>query len=244
MKYKLIILDIDGTITTHISSWRYIHEKLGLWEKRAFQYQEKFFAGKISYRRFCELDAAHWKGMQEERIRRIFDKVSYSKNATSCIRRMKKAGLKLVAISTGLQFMPERIMKELKFDYALSNRLISRRGILTGGVKINIAHGAKHKILKSLFRRFRVKPHEVICVGDSEGDIPLAKICGYSIAFNSSCRELSKISDYNCRTRDFREVYRQICYILRARPDAEGGRPSREVLDSLTSFARSNNNTL
>ena len=39
MRYKLIIFDIDGTITTHISSWRYIHEKLGLWQKQAFNYQ-------------------------------------------------------------------------------------------------------------------------------------------------------------------------------------------------------------
>jgi len=104
--------------------------------------------------------------------------------------------------------MPDRIMKDFKFDYALSNRLISRKGKLTGGVKINIAHGAKDKILRALFRRFNTKPREVICVGDSEGDIPLAKACGYSIAFNSSSKELSKISDYNCKTRDFNEIFK------------------------------------
>ena len=210
MKYKLIIFDIDGTITRHISSWRYIHEKLGLWQKRAFCYQEQFFAGKISYRKFCALDAAHWKGMSESRIRRIFGSVLYSRNAEACIKKLRRAGFKLVAISTGLQFMPDRIMKELKFDYALSNRLISRKGKLTGGVKINIAHGAKDKILRMIFKRFDVKPHEVICVGDSEGDIPLAKICGHSIAFNSSSEELSRISDYDCKTRDFNEVLKKI----------------------------------
>ena len=213
MNYKLIIFDIDGTITRHISSWRYIHEKLGLWQKRAFCYQEQFFAGKISYRKFCLLDAAHWKGMSERKIRKIFDRVLYSKNAVTSIKKLRKSGFKLVAISTGLQFMPERITKEMKFDYALSNRLLSRNGKLTGGVHINLAHGAKDKILRTLFKRFKVKPHEVICIGDSEGDIPLAKICGYSIAFNSSSKELSKISDYNCKTRDFNEVFRKITSI-------------------------------
>ena len=213
MKYKLIIFDIDGTITRHISSWRYIHEKLGLWQKRAFCYQEQFFAGKIGYRKFCSLDAAHWRGMSERKIRKIFDSVLYSKNAVKSIAKLKKAGFKLAAISTGLQFMPDRIMKELKFDYALSNRLISRNGKLTGGVKINLAHGAKDKILKTIFKRFKVQPHEVICVGDSEGDIPLARICGYSIAFNSSSEELSNISDYACRTKDFKEVYNKITRI-------------------------------
>ncbi|MBP7055907.1 MAG: HAD family phosphatase [Candidatus Omnitrophica bacterium] len=213
MRYRLIILDIDGTITRHISSWRYIHEKLGLWTNRAFRYQEQFFAGKISYRRFCELDAAHWKGMPESRIRHIFSSVVYSKNAKRCIKDLKRRGFRLAAISTGLQYIPERLKIEFDFDYILSNRLLSRNGRLTGGVKINIAHGAKHKVLKDIFKRFGVKPHEVISVGDSDGDIPLARDSGYSIAFNSTSKELSRIVDYKCKTKDFREVYRKIVEI-------------------------------
>lgn len=213
MKYKLIIFDIDGTITNHVSSWRYIHEKLGMWTRRAFQYQDAFFAGKISYRKFCELDAAHWKGMPEKRVRRLFESTRYSKNAVICIKKLKKLGYILAAVSTGLQFMSDRIKKELGFDYTISNRLKSRKGFLTGGVAINLEHGAKDKILRHIFKRFKVKPHEAISVGDSEGDIPLARLCGFSIAFNSTSPKLSAISDYNCRTRDFKEVYDKIISI-------------------------------
>jgi len=217
MKYKLIIFDIDGTITKHISSWRYIHEKLGLWYNLAYRYQEKFIAGKISYRKFCELDAAHWKGLPERKIREIFQEAPYVKNARRYLRNLKEMGFKLVAISTGLQYIAERIKKELGFDYILSNRLISRKGILTGKVKINITHGAKGKILGRILRRFRVKPEEVIVVGDSSGDIPLVKNSGYSIAFNSSDREFSRMVDYDCRTKDFKEVLEKIVSISEAR---------------------------
>jgi phosphoserine phosphatase len=210
MRYKLIIFDIDGTITKHISSWRYIHEELGLWQDRAFKYQEAFIAGRISYRKFCELDAAHWKGMSEPKIRKGFDKVLYSKNAKACIKKLKAMGFKLAAVSTGLQFMPDRIKKEMDFDYTISNRLVAKNGKLTGGVSIRLAHGAKHKILKTIFNRFKVRPHEVISVGDSEGDIPLAKETGYSIAFNCTSPKLAETVDYNCRTKDFNEVYRKI----------------------------------
>lgn len=213
MKYKLIVFDIDGTITRHISSWRYIHEKLHLWSNRAFRYQEDFFAGKISYRRFCELDAAHWKGMRIAKIRSIFEDVRYSKNAPRSIAKLKKLGFKLAAVSTGLQFMTERLKSELKFDYAVSNRLSSRNGLLTGGVKINLEHGAKHTALAKIYRKFDVRPHEVISVGDTEGDIPLAKNSGFFIAFNSSSAELTKIADYACRTKDFDEVYKKIMTI-------------------------------
>ncbi|MFA5145901.1 MAG: HAD family phosphatase [Candidatus Omnitrophota bacterium] len=213
MRYKMIIFDIDGTITTHISSWRYIHEKLRMWDDIAFRYQKRFLAGKISYRKFCELDAAHWRGLPEARIRRIFGTVRYSKNAARYIRKLKEAGFILVAVSTGLQFMADRIKRELGFDHAVSNELACRGGIITGRVKINISHGAKGKILKKIFRRFGVRPDEVISVGDSEGDIPLAKNSGYSIAFNSSSARLSKIADYDCRTKDFGEVYKKILRI-------------------------------
>jgi phosphoserine phosphatase len=210
MKYKLIVFDIDGTITRHISSWRYIHEKLRLWSNRAFRYQEDFFAGKISYRMFCELDASHWKGMRITKMRSIFKQLRYSKNAPKVIAKLKAAGFSLAAVSTGLQFMTDRVRSELNFDYAVSNRLASRNGLLTGGVKINLEHGAKHTVLAKIYKKFNVSPHEVISVGDTEGDIPLAKNSGYSIAFNCSSPALERIAAYTCRTRDFNEIYRKI----------------------------------
>jgi phosphoserine phosphatase len=213
MKYKLIVFDIDGTITQHISSWRYIHEKLGLWDALAEKYQEQFLAGKISYRRFCELDAAHWKGINVDNLYKIFSKIRYSKNAKKAILSLKKKGFKLAAVSTGLQFMALRVKEELGFDYTLGNRLNVRKGKLTGGVTINISHGAKGKALKAILKKFRVTPKEMIAVGDSEGDIPMIKIAGYSIGFNSSSELLSQIVGYDCQSKDFIEVYNKIMEI-------------------------------
>jgi phosphoserine phosphatase len=213
MKYKLIIFDIDGTITTHISSWRYIHEKLGIWDALAERYQEKFFAGKISYKKFCELDAAHWKGLPVKKVENIFKKVRYSKNIIPSIKILKSMGFKLVAISTGLQFMADIVKKELGFDYVLSNRLNVRNGKLTGTAHINIAHGAKGKTVKKILKIFKVKPQEAIAIGDTDGDIPMAKIAGYSIAFNSYGKLLPKVVDYNCKNKDFKVVLKKIISI-------------------------------
>jgi len=206
MRYKLVVFDIDGTITRHISSWRYIHEKLGLWDALAKKYQDQFLAGKISYRRFCELDAAHWKGMRADRLYKAFRQVQYSKNAKKAIRILKKKGFKLIAISTGIQFMAERVKEELGFDHVLSNRLNVRGGRLTGGVRINISHGAKGKTVRDILKKFRVTPSEMIAVGDSDGDIPMIRLAGYSVAFNSSSEKLSGLVDHECTSDDFMEV--------------------------------------
>jgi len=210
MKYKLIVFDIDGTITRHVSSWRYIHEKLGLWDILAKKYQEQFLAGKISYRRFCELDAAHWKGIEKKKLDEIFRRVRYSRNARRAIKKLKKMKFKLVAVSTGLQFVTDRIKEDLEFDLVIGNCLQVRNGRLTGGVTINIGHGAKGKTVRTILKRFGIKPREMIVVGDSEGDIPMITLAGYSIGFNSSSRKLSKIVDYDCKSDDFMEVYNKV----------------------------------
>ena len=206
MKYRLIVFDIDGTITRHVSSWRYIHERLNLWDALAHKYQDKFLAGKISYRKFCELDAEHWEGMSEKKLYDIFKEVKYSKNAKKAIGILRKKGSRLVAISTGLQFMTERINKELRFDYVLGNRLDVKGGRLTGGVTINISHGAKGKTVRAILKRFGVKPHEMIAVGDSDGDIPMMKLAGYSICFNPASERTAMAADYVSKTDDFMEV--------------------------------------
>ncbi len=210
MKYKLIIFDIDGTITRHISSWRYIHEKLDLWDVLARKYQEQFLSGKISYRRFCELDAAHWKGLSIKKLRDVFKNIKYSRNAKDVVGKLKSMGFKLAAVSTGLQFITDRIKDELDFDYVIGNRLNVRKGKLTGGVRINISHGAKGKTVRDILKRFKIKPSQMIAVGDSEGDMPMLKVAGYSIAFNFSSPELSEIADYACHSKDFMEIYRVI----------------------------------
>jgi phosphoserine phosphatase len=151
--------------------------------------------------------------MKLSALRRVFRSVRYSRNAAGCLKKLKARGFKIAIVSTGLQFMPDRIKKELGVDYAVSNRLRFYRGTITGGVKINLAHGAKHKVLKTIFRKFSVMPHEVISVGDSEGDVPLANQTGYSISFNCTSGKLARTVDYNCRSKDFAEVYRKIMEI-------------------------------
>ena len=53
--FKLVIFDLDGTLTQERSIREYIHKRLDKWHGFAEEYQKKFLAGGISYERFCEL---------------------------------------------------------------------------------------------------------------------------------------------------------------------------------------------
>ena len=208
--YRAVVFDIDGTIVEPVSSWRYIHEKLGKWDVLAFRYQELFQAGKITYRQFCKMDAVHWKGMREDEMAGLFHDVRYFANVETCMRRLRKKGLRLMAVSTGLQFLAEKVKRELGFERVECNRLKHRAGVLTGGVEINIPHGGKGRMLKRMLKEEGIDASAVVGVGDSEGDIPMTRVCGYSIAFNVSCGKLARSVDYVCKTKDFKEVCTRI----------------------------------
>jgi phosphoserine phosphatase len=213
MSNRLIVFDIDGTLTKHVSSWQYIHERLGIWEKQADLYQEQFLAGRITYRKFCRLDAAHWKDLPEEILIDLFKEIPYAENAERAMRLLREKGFALAALSTGVQYMVDRVREEMGLAYAEGNRLKVRRGRLTGGVVIGIDHLGKGRALRSLARKFKTRPSEVIAVGDSGGDLPMMKSAGYSIAFNARSRDIREAADYCCLSDDFMEVAHRIMEI-------------------------------
>lgn len=210
MKYKIVVFDMDGTLTRHVSSWQLIHEKLGMWDADASRYQEQFLKGRISYRRFCELDAQRWGNLPVDNIIRHLDAIPYSKNAKRVLKKLKALGFKLAIISTGLDLLALRVKKDLQVDYCFCNKLYVKQGRITGRVKIDVAHGDKGRVFKRLLKKARLTPEQAIFVGDSATDVPAARVAGYAISFNASHSGLSAIADYNCRSQDFQEVYTAI----------------------------------
>ncbi len=182
--YRAVLFDLDGTLTPVTSVWQHIHERLGLWEEEAHRHQRAFERGEIGYEEFCARDAAHWKGMAESDLRAITDRIPYRPGVRECVDLLKQTGLVVGVISTGLTLLIERVNRDLDLAYAIANRLVSRRGVLTGEVKVNVEHGRKGEAVDLFCGQFGVDYREVITVGDSEGDISMFEHSGFSIAFN------------------------------------------------------------
>jgi len=193
-KFKLAIFDLDGTLTQERSIWEYIHKQLGKWYGFAEEYQNQFLAGSISYKRFCELDAQVWKGMKVEELLEIVKTVPFHCGVDELINHLKNKNLKLAMVSSGLSLLSNWVHQKYGFDYSVSNDLIQENGVLTGKVKIQVYYDKKAEWVEKILKQFRVKPEEVIAIGDSKGDMDMFQIAGFSIAFNSSCRDLEQIA--------------------------------------------------
>jgi len=208
--YKLVIFDLDGTLTKERSIWEYIHIRLGKWYGFAEEYQKQFLAGKISYEEFCERDAQVWKGMKVEELLEIIKTVSFHSGVDELINYLKQKGLKLSMVSSGLSLLSNWVHQKYGFDYSVSNDLLHKNGTLTGKVKIQVYYDKKAEWVKRILNRFGVKPEEAIGIGDSRGDIDMFQMVGFSIAFNSSCRDLDQIANVCVQSQNLADIILKI----------------------------------
>jgi phosphoserine phosphatase len=192
--FKLVIFDLDGTLTQERSIWEYIHKQLGKWCGFAEEYQNQFLAGKISYEEFCELDAEVWKGMKVEELLKIVKTVPFHPGVDELINYLKQKGLKLSMVSSGLSLLSDWVHQKYGFDYSISNDLLHENGILTGKVKIQVYYDKKAEWVEKILKQFGAEREQVIAIGDSKGDLDMFEMVGFSIAFNSSCSDLDRIA--------------------------------------------------
>ncbi len=205
-QFRLVTLDLDGTLTRERSIWEYIHKRLGKWYGFAEDYQNQFLAGKIPYEEFCERDAQVWKGMKVEALLEIVKTVPFHPGADELIHYLKQKGLKLSLVSSGLSLLSDWVHQKYGFDYSVSNDLLHENGILTGRVKIQVYFDKKAEWVRKILAKFGAKPEEVIAIGDSKGDIDMFQMVGFSVAFNSSCLDLEKIANICVPSRNLADI--------------------------------------
>ena len=204
--YKLVIFDLDGTLTRERSIWEYIHIQLGKWYGFAEEYQNQFLAGKISYKEFCERDAEVWKGMKVEEMMKIVKTVPFHPGIEKLISHLKQRGLKLSMVSSGLSVLSDWVHQKCGFDYSVSNDLLHENGVLTGKVRIQVHYDKKAEWVRRILQKFNVKPEEAIAIGDSKGDIDMFQMVGFSISFNSSCSDLDKMANICIQSQNLADI--------------------------------------
>ena len=204
-KLRLVVFDVDGTLTKAVSSWQFLHERLGTWD-RGKQYAEQFFREVITYEDWARLDASLWRGLKLESVRQIVDSIPYTNGAQDVIATLRRNGFKVVLLSAGLSLVTERIEREIRLDGSSANELKVVNGLLTGEVKVNVSVDNKDTVLLSMLKKFNLGIDECAAVGDDETLIPLFEGVSLSIAFNPRSWLVEEKADIVVKSDDLREV--------------------------------------
>ncbi len=202
---SLVVLDVDGTLTKVRSSWQYLHERLGIWDKNAEVYQGMFRRGEISYKKFCELDAALWAGIPLRDVERFIDTIDYRDHIEEFFASLTGKGMKFALVSTGISFLVNRVKEDFDLDYAFSNHLIHDGQYLTGEVDVEVDWDDKAKIVRRLKRELGVKKENVAVFGDSDGDLGMFDAAGIRIAVEPTSSSLKGKAHHVLADGDLRE---------------------------------------
>jgi phosphoserine phosphatase len=194
LSIKLVVFDVDGTLTKHSSIWWRIHELFGT-TVEGKMYYDQYFAGAISYDQWADYDAALWKDRPVETVMETVRAARLVSGAEETISTLKENGIDTAILSGGLDIMADDIGRRLGIDYVLTNKLHQQNGLLTGTVDNLVAWGGKAREIGKINDHFGVKLEDTAFVGDGRNDVSVFAVVGLSIAFNPEHQEVADAAD-------------------------------------------------
>ncbi|MFW9804946.1 MAG: HAD family hydrolase [Candidatus Thorarchaeota archaeon] len=205
MVVKLVVFDVDGTLTSHASIWWRLHEYFNT-EREGKLYYDQYFSGEISYNEWAYLDAGLWKGQSLDEVLNLVNATKLVPGAAEVVANLKEHGIHVAILSGGLDILAENVAKRLGIEYVLTNRLIHKNGILTGEVEVHVGWGEKVQELKHICNHFNVPLSETAFVGDGRNDISVFGVVGLSIAFRPEDEEVADSAMLTIKENDLRSI--------------------------------------
>ena len=177
-----VIFDLDGTLTRIPSPWRYVHERLGVWENSACGYLDEWLSGKMSYEQFCQRDTRLWDGRSLEEIYAYLDEIELNRHVPAVVQRLVEARIPSIIISSGFKYVAAKIQERCGWDPLLiyANELVDGPA-----VRINVSGDFKSPISKKALAERALE-----MVGSSMAD---------SLVVSDTTRDLEQLSD--CRLK-------------------------------------------
>ncbi|MHA1379586.1 MAG: HAD family hydrolase [Candidatus Helarchaeota archaeon] len=210
MDFKLIIFDIDGTLTKEDNSWKLIHTSLNVFEQ-ARAHRELFFKQAINYQKWADLDVGLWKNVHISRIEEILDKIPLNEGISEIVSVLKNRKYKIALLSSGISLLADKLKNRFGFDYSISNQILTdNEGYLTGEVICKVAYNNKDSAINNILKKLNIKLSQCIAIGDNENDLSLFKKVGRSIAFNPKNSKVKESADFIIYSSDLRSILKYI----------------------------------
>jgi phosphoserine phosphatase len=202
-RIRLVVFDLDGTLTTVDSLWRYLHEAFGTWE-RGRAAAQRYRNGEISYKEWAETDARFWAGVPLAQVKNIIGRIPYREGAEEVFSDLKVRGVKIVILSAGLSLLAEKAATDLGADLAIANELRTNDGRLTGEIDVKVAVNNKEEVVRQVALTLNIPLREVALVGDRGFDLASEECL--KIAFVPKDETARREADYIIEDGDLRAI--------------------------------------
>ena len=148
---------------------------------------EAAMRGELDFAESLRRRVALLKGLDERALERVYDeRLKLSTGAEVMLAKLKTHNIKTLLVSGGFVFFTSRLQARLGLDYTRANMLEIIDGKLTGKILGDIVDAqAKADSLIETRDALKLKPEQVIAMGDGANDLKMMAQAGVSIAFHA-----------------------------------------------------------
>jgi phosphoserine phosphatase SerB len=196
IKIKLVVFDLDDTLTIGPTIWELVHQEKGTWHSHGLPYYQAFQRGQFGFNAFIRKDVACWAGLEVTRLNKAIKKIRHQSGLKKTILALKKLGVKTAIISSGLDYFAQAVARKFKIDYHFANHLLIKNRCLTGKINLKVAGGGKGRMLRKIKSKLKIKKGEILAVGDSSFDLPMFREAGIKISFKDADKTIKKMADF------------------------------------------------
>ncbi len=192
-----IIFDLDGTLTLVPSPWRYVHERLGLWDEVASGFLDQWLAGGISYEEFCRRDFGLWKGLELAQIEELLEEIEINPHLPAIVARLREQSIQSIIISSGFSCVARRIQSEFEWEPL---RIYANELIDGPEVRIRVSADldsplSKKRLAETALSEIGGDPRRSLVVSDSKRDLEMTAQCRYHLLVENEA-DLAQVHEY------------------------------------------------
>lgn len=227
-RFDLVCFDMDGVLTRTRSSWRWIHDCLGVDSEPNYK---AFCNGEIDEEEFMRRDIALWTGVRPDitidEIAVLFRDMPLIGGIQETVACLSDNGIRSVIISGGIDRAAAMIAREFGFDDYVADRILTNPdGTLQGEGETVVDLRDKGIWVRKFAERYGVEQSRIAAIGNSFTDIGMFKASGMSIAFNPTDPYVIEAATYKVESENIADV---LDYILADDPEITPRRRSRSL---------------
>jgi phosphoserine phosphatase len=181
---RLVCMDVDSTFV----KGEFIDELANLLgvKERVSEITGRAMRGEIDFKSALAERVQLLAGLPFERARTLAQNFELTPGAERFARTLKNLGFRVGLVSGGFDFFVDELKRRFGLDFAFSNELEVKDGVLTGRVAGAIVDGErKLQVLKDMAKVYQVQLEQTVAIGDGANDMLMLKAAGLGIAFRA-----------------------------------------------------------
>ncbi len=181
---KFIAMDMDSTLI-QVEVIDELAKEAGIGDAVA-QITRRAMNGELNFNESLQERVSLLKGLPDAVLKTVYDRIPLTEGVEDLLCILQKKGYKTAVLSGGFDYFTSRIKARLRLDYAYSNTLEIKNGILTGNILGEIVDGRKKAdLIVEISKKEQIPLNQSIVIGDGANDLPMIHKAGLGIAFNA-----------------------------------------------------------